>query len=193
MRPVGLINILNRKRIIHGLSEIGNFCSSVSLVIELNTRTEIQSKQATVCYFIYYLNILLARSWLDLRFKKGTRCQSFIVPNRASDMSAADWLSQKREKFSRFFSVVETPLKHSSLCKKSNNKYAAIYESSLQHLSELAGIDQFANKRRQFCLTEFRFRSNWPCSVGMTCLVTVRQIKGAPFADWLNHVTNSDR
>ena len=60
-RPVGLINI-NRKRIIDGRTEIGNFCSSVSLVIELNTRTEIQSKQATVCYFIYYLNIILARS-----------------------------------------------------------------------------------------------------------------------------------
>ena len=78
-RPVGLINI-NRKRIIDGRTEIGNFCSSVSLVIELNTRTEIQSKQATVCYFIYYLNIILARSWLDLRFKKRTRYQSFIAP-----------------------------------------------------------------------------------------------------------------
>ena len=74
-----------------------------------------------------------------------------------------------------------------------NNKYAAIDGSSLQHLWELAGIDQSANKRHQFCQTEFRFRSNWPCSVGMTCLVKVRQNKGAPFVDWLNHVTNSGR
>ena len=61
VRPIGLINI-NRKRIIDGRTEIGNLCSSVSLVIELNTRTETQSKQATVSYFIYYLNIILARS-----------------------------------------------------------------------------------------------------------------------------------
>ena len=41
--------------------------------------------------------------------------------NRVSDMSAADWLSQtpvKNEAVIRFFSVVEIPIKHSSLHNK---------------------------------------------------------------------------
>ena len=77
--------------------------------------------------FFYYINILLTRrSRLNSRFKKRTRCHSFMAVNRTSDMSPADWLSQtdvkKYRNFSpaviRFFSVVEVPIKHSSLYNK---------------------------------------------------------------------------
>ena len=78
-------------------------------------------------YFVYYINILLTRrSRLNSRFKKGTRCYSFMVLNRLSDVPAADWLFQTQVKnycyFSRvviqFFSEVEIPIKHSSLYDK---------------------------------------------------------------------------
>ena len=70
-------------------------------------------------YFAYCINILLTtRSRHDSRFKKRTRCHSFMALNRASEVSAADWLSQTYVKnyrnFSRvdeirLFSVVEIP------------------------------------------------------------------------------------
>ena len=98
--------------------------NSVSHDIELNTRKEIPYLQATMYYFVYYINILLTRrSPLNSSFKKRTRCHSFMALNRASDVPVADWLSQTHVKnyrnFSRvvirFFSVVEIPIKHSSL------------------------------------------------------------------------------
>ena len=60
------------------------------------------------------------------RFKKRALCHSFMALNRASDVSAADWRSQTHVKnyrtFSRvetrFFSVEEIPIKHSSLYNK---------------------------------------------------------------------------
>ena len=76
---------------------------------------------------LYNINILpTRRSRLNSRFKKRTRCYSFTALNRASDVLAADWLSQTHVKnyrnFSRvvirFFSVVEIPIKHSSLYNK---------------------------------------------------------------------------
>ena len=78
-------------------------------------------------YFVCYINILLTpRSRLNSRFKKTTPCHSFMVLNRASDVPAADWLSQTLVKnnrnFSsvviRFFSEVEIPIKHTSLYNK---------------------------------------------------------------------------
>ena len=77
-------------------------------------RREIPYLLATMYYFVYYIN------QLNSRFKKRTHCHSFMVLNKASDMPAADWLSQTQVKnycnFSRvvmqFFSVVEIPIKH---------------------------------------------------------------------------------
>ena len=40
------------------------------------------------------------------RFKKSTRCHSFMALNKASDMSTADWLSQAHVKKYRYFSYV---------------------------------------------------------------------------------------
>jgi len=58
---------------------------------------------------------------LNLRFKSRARCHSFTAINRASDVPAADWLSQTYEKNYRSFSGVvirfvqigEIPVKHS--------------------------------------------------------------------------------
>ena len=89
--------------------------------IELNTRRENPHLQATMYYFVYYINISLTRrSRLSSRFKTRPYGHSFIALNEASDMSAADWLSHTNTKnydnFSRvvigFFSVVEILIKH---------------------------------------------------------------------------------
>ena len=78
-------------------------------------------------YFVYYINILpTRRSRLNSRFKKRTLCYSLTALNRASDVSAADWLSHTQVKnyrnFSRvlirFFSVVEILVKHCGLYNK---------------------------------------------------------------------------
>ena len=68
---------------------------------------------------------LIWSSWLDLRFKNRARCHSFMALNRASDVPAADWLSQtlvKNRNFSlvvtQFFLVVEIPINHYSLYNK---------------------------------------------------------------------------
>ena len=76
-------------------------------------------------YFDYYINTFLTRSRLNSLFKERTRCHSFMALNRASDVSAADWLFQTHVKICRnfpravirFFSVVEIPIKHPSLYK----------------------------------------------------------------------------
>ena len=93
--------------------------------IELNTRREIPiTMPATMSYFVCHINILLTRrSHLNPWFKKRMHCHSFMALNRASDTSAAAWLSQTQMKNYRFifhvviqfFSVVEIPIKHSSL------------------------------------------------------------------------------
>ena len=78
-------------------------------------------------YFVYYMNTLLTRrSRLNSLVKVRTRRHSFMALNRATDVSAADWLFQTHVKiyrnFSRavirFSSVVEIPIKHPSLYKK---------------------------------------------------------------------------
>ena len=78
-------------------------------------------------YFVCYINILLTRRGrLNSRLKKRTRCLSVMALNRASEVSAADWISQIHVKSYRnlsrvvilFFSVVEIPIKHSSLYNK---------------------------------------------------------------------------
>ena len=52
-----------------------------------------------MCYFVYDINMLLTRrSRLNSRFKKRTRCHSFMALNRASGVPAADWLSQAHVK-----------------------------------------------------------------------------------------------
>ena len=83
-----------------------------------------QNLQATMYYFVYFISISLTRrSWLNSRFKKSARWHSFMALNKASDVSAADRLSQAHvQKISyvvmRYFSVVEIPLKHFSLYNK---------------------------------------------------------------------------
>ena len=51
---------------------------------ELNTRREIRCLQATMYHFVYYVKILLTRTY----------CHSFMALNRVSYIPAADWLSQ---------------------------------------------------------------------------------------------------
>ena len=84
----------------------------------MNTKREIPYLQATMYYFVYYINILLTRGGRpNSCFKKRTHCHSFTALNRASDISAVDWLSQTHVKkygnfsraVTRFFSVVEIP------------------------------------------------------------------------------------
>ena len=70
-------------------------------------------------YFVYFINT-------DLIHLSKRECHSFMVLNRASDASAAYWLPQAHVKNYRnfspvvrpFFSVVEVPVKHSSLRNK---------------------------------------------------------------------------
>ena len=85
--------------------------------VEHDKRNSISSSNHEL--FVYYKNILLTRrSRLNSSFKKRTRCHSMAL-NRASDMSAADWLSQTQVKnyrnfllvVIRLFSVAENPYK----------------------------------------------------------------------------------
>ena len=79
-------------------------------------------------HFVYYINTLQTRRRrLNSRFKKRTRCHSFMVLNRANDVSAADWQSQTHVKYHRnfsceemrfSFSVEEIPVKHTNLYNK---------------------------------------------------------------------------
>ena len=63
--------------------------------IELNTRRGIPYLQATMYYFVFYIKIVLTRkSRLYSRFKRRKRCHLFMALNWASDVPAADWLSQ---------------------------------------------------------------------------------------------------
>ena len=61
--------------------------------VELEQRNSISP--SIMYYFVYFMNTLLKRSRLNSRFKRRTRCHSFIVLNRASHMSAGDWRSQR--------------------------------------------------------------------------------------------------
>ena len=76
--------------------------------IELNMRWEIWHFQATMYYFVYYMNILRTRSQLYSCFKKRMGCHSFMALKRVSDMSTADWLSQTCTKLSQFFMSGDT-------------------------------------------------------------------------------------
>ena len=72
--------------------------------------------------------LLTKRCSRNPRFKKRTRCHSFMAINRAFDVLAADWLSQTHvenyRNFSVFswvtwlFSVEEVPIQYCSLYKK---------------------------------------------------------------------------
>ena len=108
-------------------------------------RREIPYLQATMYYFVYYINILLTRkSRLNSRFKKRTHYHSFMGLNRASNVPAADWLFQTHVKnyrnFSRvvigFFSVVEIPIKHSILYNKSNYLQSWTYAGESDQLKD---------------------------------------------------------
>ena len=77
--------------------------------------------------FYFYINILLTIiSRLNSHFKKRTRCHSFMVLNRVSLISGANWLSQTHVKKDRnfsllliqFLSLLEILIKHSSLYSK---------------------------------------------------------------------------
>ena len=74
-------------------------------------------------YFVYYINILLTRrSRLNSRLKKRTCCHSFMALNRASDVQQLIGYLKHMGAIMviRFFSVVEIPVKHSSLYNKKN-------------------------------------------------------------------------
>ena len=91
---------------IHGRAETWKFSSSVQFNIELDTRGTISYLQATIYYFVYSINILLTRrSRLNSRFKERTRYHWFTALYRASDVSAADWLSQTLVKKYRFWNA----------------------------------------------------------------------------------------
>ena len=85
------------------------------------------SRQPCIILLMNYINILhTPKSQLNSCFKERARCHSFMVLNKAIEwyVPAADWLSQTHMKNYRnfshvviwFFSVVEIPIKHSSLC-----------------------------------------------------------------------------
>ena len=77
--------------------------------MELNTSREITYLQATMYYFVCYLNtVLTRRSRLYSRFKNETRCNSFMALNKRN-FSRVEI---------RFFSLVEIPIKHSSYNKQ---------------------------------------------------------------------------
>ena len=79
-----------------------------------------------LCSTWYLTHKVLSWTW-DSSFKKRRHCHSFMVLNRASDVPAADWLSQTHVKNccnfvmfgdTFFFLMVRIPLKHSSLYNK---------------------------------------------------------------------------
>ena len=60
--------------------------------IKFNMRREIPYLQATMSYFVYYMNTLLTRrSGLNSRFKKRTHCHSFVALNRVSESDFSEW------------------------------------------------------------------------------------------------------
>ena len=69
-------------------------------------------------------NVLFCLLYKPLTKKKLRHCHSFMALNEASDILAADWLSQTWKIiiifrvwwYGRFFSIVEILLKHYSLC-----------------------------------------------------------------------------
>ena len=119
----------------YGIS-LWTFNSLHSLVrywVEYSKR-EIPYLRGTVYYFVYYITInslLTRRSQLNSCRKSRTHCHLFMVLNRMSELSAADWLSQTGVKnycnFSRvviwFFLVVQIPIKHSCLYYKQHSPF----------------------------------------------------------------------
>lgn len=75
-------------------------CSTPNLTREHSERVRHRVQH----HFVYNMNMLLTRrSRLNSLFKKRTRSYSLVALNRASDVSAADWLCQKRENSCNFF------------------------------------------------------------------------------------------
>ena len=117
----GRAEIWDSLRVFNLISHEWSLCSIVRYPVEHQKRNFISaSNYGLFCY----VNILLTRrANLIHVLKKRTRCHSFVAQNRASDVTTADWLSQTHVKsycnFSRmvvrFFSVVEIPIRHSSL------------------------------------------------------------------------------
>ena len=113
-------------------------------ISRVNTKRAIPYLQAIMCYFVYYINILLTRrNRLNSRFKKRTRCLSFMALNRAS---ATNWLpSQTHVKnyrnFSRvmirFFSAVKIPINHSSLNSKTRKTHKSTKHCEFSHCEKL--------------------------------------------------------
>ena len=75
-----------------------------------------------------FIILLTWRGWLNSEFKKRIHCHSFMALNRASDVSAADWLSQHTWKINDFSKCGDTvflsdggPIKHSSLHNKNQH------------------------------------------------------------------------
>ena len=108
--------------------------------IELNTQREIPHLQATMYKHLTYK-------------KKSTRCHSFMALRTASDMSEADWLPQAHvrndRKFSRvvvrFSSVVQIPIKHSSL--PDNWFYQSSWFRYKRRITTVKGLERWCFER----------------------------------------------
>ena len=94
-------------------------------ISRVNTKRAIPYLQATMYYFVYYINILLTRrNRHNSRFKKSTCCLSFMTQNRASDVPLADCHLKHTWKIIavvirvRFLLAVQIPINHSSLYDK---------------------------------------------------------------------------
>ena len=137
----------------HGHTEMCNLISSTqSLMSERTVRVEYEKRNSTspsnhVLFCLLYEH-LTNKKKLNSGFKKRTCYQSFMALNRASDMSAADWLSQTcMENYCNFscvvkwfFSLVEVPLKHSSLC----NEVVYPLQCAKKVMSDCPGLVDFA-------------------------------------------------
>ena len=112
-------------------AEIWNFSWSAEIDISHSfvrhrvehVKTNSISPSNHVLFCLLYKQLTNKKKPTLLTFENRTLCRSFMALNRASDVSAADWRSQTKVKnyrnFSRveirFFSVVDIPIKQSSL------------------------------------------------------------------------------
>ena len=75
----------------------------ICLLVKDKKRDSTLDLQATKYYFVYYINTLQTGRE-EVKFSH-VSCHSFMVLNRVSDVSAADWLSQNTCKIFILFHV----------------------------------------------------------------------------------------
>ena len=79
-----------------------NFSSSVQLDIQLNTKRELSSLQATMYYFVYYINTLLARRSLSFNLGqlRSLMSRMGIIKSKFTPESIQNRLRMGEEKMS---------------------------------------------------------------------------------------------